>query len=175
MATEIQHAEQPPILAKDVRDWVQSWKATGNLKGENLSNNRASEGVRPKFRANCTNPRLATKHSKTQSSSHIISSFSQNSVMQRMETVNPHLQEKRQSESDSNLGQMFNSAGKNIKKKKSCCKYIQKVNRKYVRRIFLKSLPAIIDRKSEQKRGNYVFQKDTIELKCKLLKLKTAK
>lgn len=71
---------------------------------------------------------------------------------------------------------MFNSAGKNIKKKKkSCCKYIQKVNRKYVRRIFFKSLPAIIDRKSEQKRGNYVFQKDTIELKCKLLKLKKAK
>lgn len=94
-ATEIQQAEQTPILAKDARDWVQSWKATGNLKGENLSNNRASEGERPKFRANCTNPRLATKHGKTQSSSHIISSFSQNSVMQRMETVNPHLQEKK--------------------------------------------------------------------------------
>lgn len=34
------------------------------------------------------------------------------------------------------------------------------------------SLPAIIDRKSEQKSGNNFFQKDTIELKCKLLKLK---
>ena len=51
MATEIQQAEQPPILAKDARDWVHSWKATGNLNGENLSNNRASEGARPKFRA----------------------------------------------------------------------------------------------------------------------------
>ena len=40
---------------------------------------------------------------------------------------------------------------------------------------FFLSLPAIIDRKSEQKSGNYFFWKDAIELKCKLLKLKKAK
>lgn len=72
MAIKIQQAEQPPILAKDARDWVQFWKATGNLKGENLSSNKASEGARPKFRGNCTNPWLATKHGRIQSSSHYL-------------------------------------------------------------------------------------------------------
>lgn len=77
--------------------------------------------------------------------------------MQRMETVNPHLQERRQSESDSNLGQMFNSAGKNIKKKKKVTVNIFKKLTENMLEEFFLSLPAIIDRKSEQKSGNYFF------------------
>ena len=70
---------------------------------------------------------------------------------------------------------MFNSAGKNIKKKKKVTVNIFKKLTENMLEEFFLSLPAIIDRKSEQKSGNYFFWKDAIELKCKLLKLKKAK
>lgn len=58
--------------------------------------------------------------------------------MQRMETVNSHLQEKRQSESDSNLGQMLNLAGKNIKKKKVTVNIFKKLTENMLEEWFFK-------------------------------------
>ena len=46
MATEIQQTEQLPVLTKDARDWVQPWKATGNLKEEILVATEP-QGARP--------------------------------------------------------------------------------------------------------------------------------